>query len=131
MAKAKGGKPSLPSTPPTTSKQTIDENGPGLSEKEVPEEHAQPKDKKQKGRPGRPKKQIPKAENRTISTDPILFEKYRIICENMNKSLSEFLRQSVEFYCMHNSIPLYDDELTRKAQERYAQHLKEKSKKRQ
>lgn len=102
-----------------------------LSENASPKEHTQPKENKSKGKPGRPKKQIPKAENRTISTDPILFEKYRIICEGMNKSLSEFLRQSVEFYCIHNSIPLYDDELTRKAQERYAQHLKEKSKKQQ
>ena len=102
-----------------------------LAKDAVPKESTQSEPEKKKGKPGRPKKQIPKAENRTISTDPILFEKYRIICENMNKSLSEFLRQSVEFYCMHNSIPLYDDELTRKAQERYAQHLKEKSKKQQ
>ena len=103
---------------------TINTQSTPLSENAIPKEHTQPEPKK--GKPGRHKKEGPKAENRTISTDPILFEKYRIICESMNKSLSEFLRQSVECYCMQNSIRLYDDELTKKAEERYKQHLKEK-----
>lgn len=98
-----------------------------LSESAIPKEHTQPKETNQKGKPGRPKKKIPKAENRTISTDPILFEKYRIICESMNKSVSEFLRQSVECYCEHHSIPLYSDELTTKAEEQYKKNLEEKT----
>ena len=80
---------------------------------------------------GRPKKTTPKAENRTISMDPILFEKYLIISERTNKvSISEFLRHAVEFYCQQNAISLYDDELNEEAKANYEARLKEKEDKR-
>ena len=114
---------------------TIATNTGALSEAAVPKlEEAPVKEEKQKTiakHPGgRPKKTTPKAENRTISMDPILFEKYLIISERTNKvSISEFLRHAVEFYCQQNSISLYDDELNNEAAANYKARLEEKENK--
>ena len=102
-----------------------------LSPDAVPEEKSPNIVPEEKSRQGRPKRQTPKAENRTISSDPILFEKYLIICERMDhKPFSEFLRQAIEYYCEKKSIDLYSPELTDEATNRYRIKAEKKAKKR-
>ena len=111
-------------------KVTINTASGALSPDAIPDDNQKQLRKQTKKHPGgRPKKKTPKAENRTISTDPILFEKYLIISARTNKaSLSEFLRHAVESYCQQNSISLYDDELNKQAIANY-EARKERSKK--
>ena len=113
-----------------TTAGALSENAVKALEPAEPAEQPKPS-AKTKGKPGRPKKTTPKAENRTISTDPILFEKYILISELTNKaSLSEFLRQAVECYCEKLSISLYDEKLNEEAKKRYDERLDKKAEKR-
>lgn len=88
-----------------------------------------PKEEPKKHPGGRKRKTTLKAENRTISIDPILFEKYLIIAERTDKaSFSDLLRQSIELYCKSNNIALSDESLTEEATANYRSKLEAKEK---
>ena len=104
---------------------TINANAGALSADAVPK----PKEEPKKHPGGRKKKTSLKAENRTISIDPILFEKYLIIADRTNKaSFSDLLRQSIELYCKDNGISLADESLTEEATKNYYDKVEAKEK---
>ena len=104
---------------------TINTNYGALSADAIPKS----KETSRKHPGGRKRKTTLKAENRTISIDPILDEKYLIIAERTDKaSFSDLLRQSIELYCKSNNISLSDESLTKEATDNYQEKLKAKEK---